>query len=66
MIDWFVVRSKARQDGRAFNHLQEQGFKVYCAQILKYDVVKGVAGKQVLSPGYCFVECGARSVASIL
>jgi transcriptional antiterminator RfaH len=65
MMDWFVVRTKARQEGRAMNHLQEQGFKVYCPQIPKYDVLKEVAGKQVLFPGYCFVESGERSVASI-
>ena len=64
-MDWLVVRTKARQEGRAMNHLQEQGFKVYCPQILKYDVLKEVAGKQVLFPGYCFVESGELSVASI-
>ena len=64
-MDWFVVRTKARQEDRAMNHLQEQGFKVYCPQIPKYDVVKEVAGKQVLFPGYCFVESGERSVSSI-
>ena len=64
-MDWLVVRTKARQEGRAMNHLQEQGFKVYCPQIPKYDVLKEVAGKQVLFPGYCFVECGERSVSSI-
>ena len=64
-MDWFVVRTKARQEGRAMNHLQEQGFKVYCPQILKYDVLKEVVGKQALFPGYCFVESGERSVSSI-
>ena len=64
-MDWFVVRTKARQEGRAMNHLQEQGFKVYCPQIPKYDVLKEVVGKQALFPGYCFVESGERSVASI-
>jgi len=65
MMDWLVVRTKARQEGRAMTHLQEQGFKVYCPQIPKYDVLKEVAGKQVLFPGYCFVESGERSVSSI-
>ena len=64
-MDWLVIRTKARQESRAMNHLQEQGFKVYCPQIPKYDVLKEVAGKQVLFPGYCFVESGERSVASI-
>ena len=47
------------------NHLQEQGFKVYCPQIPKYDVSKEVAGKQVLFRGDCFVESGEPSVSSI-
>ena len=64
-MDWLVVRTKTRQESRAMNHLQEQGFKVYCPQIPKYGVLKEVAGKQVLFPGYCFVESGERSVASI-
>ena len=64
-MDWLVVRTKARQEDRAMRHLQEQGFKVYCSQIPKYDVLKEVAGKQVLFPGYCFVESGERSVSSI-
>ena len=64
-MDWLVVRTKARQEGRAMNHLQEQGFKVYCPQIPKHDVLKEVTGKQALFPGYCFVECGERSVSSI-
>ena len=64
-MDWLVVRTKARQEGRAMNHLQEQGFEVYCPQIPKYDVLKKVAGKQVLFPGYCFVASGERSVSSI-
>ena len=64
-MDWLVVRTKARQEDRAMNHLQEQGFKVYCPQIPKYDVLKEVAGKQVLFPGYCFVASGERSVSSI-
>lgn len=64
-MGWFVVRTKARQEGRAMKHLQEQGFKVYCPQIPKHDVLKDVTGKQVLFPGYCFVECGERSVSSI-
>ena len=64
-MDWLVVITKARQESRAINHLQEQGFKVYCPEIPKYDVLKEVAGKQVLFPGYCFVESGKRSVSSI-
>ena len=64
-MDWFVVRTKARQEGRAINHLQEQGFKVYCPYIPKYDALKEESGRQVLFPGYCFVESSEQSVSSI-
>ena len=64
-MNWFVVKTKARQEGRAINHLQEQGFKVYCPLIPKYDALKEEAGKQALFPGYCFVECSEQSVSSI-
>jgi hypothetical protein len=65
MMDWLVFRTKARQEDQAMNHLHEQGFKVHCPQIPKYDVLKEVGGKQVLFPGDCFVESGERSVVSI-
>ena len=64
-MDWFVIRTKVRQEQRAINHLQEQGFKVYCPLIPKYDALKKEAGKQVLFPGYCFVENGEQSVSSV-
>ncbi|MDA8627063.1 hypothetical protein N9L77_02760 [Pseudomonadales bacterium] len=65
MMDWFVVRTKARQELRAIHHLEEQGFNVYCPQIPKYNGLKEVVGRQVLFPGYCFVQSGELSVASI-
>ena len=64
-MDWFVVRTKARQEVRAMHHLEEQGFKVYCPQIPKYNKLKEVVGRQVLFPGYCFVQGGDLSIASI-
>ena len=62
---WFVVRTKARQELRAIHHIEEQGFKVCCPQIPKYNGLKEVVGRQVLFPGYCFVQSGERSIASI-
>ena len=64
-MDWFVVRTKARQELRASHRMEEQGFKVFCPQIPKYNGVKEVVGRQVLFPGYCFVQSGELSVASI-
>lgn len=64
-MDWFVVRTKARQERRASHRMEEQGFKVFCPQIPKYNGLKEVVGRQVLFPGYCFVQSGELSVASI-
>ena len=64
-MDWFVVRTKARQELRASHRMEEQGFKVFCPQIPKYNGLKEVVGRQVLFPGYCFVQSGELSVASI-
>ncbi|MDB4035262.1 hypothetical protein N9506_05520 [Pseudomonadales bacterium] len=65
MMDWFVVSTKARQELRAIHHLEEQGFKVYCPQIPKHNGLKEVVGMQVLFPGYCLVQSGELSIASI-
>ena len=64
-MSWFVLRTKARQELRAIRHMEEQGFKVYCPQVPKYNGLKEVVGRQVLFPGYCFVQSGELSVASI-
>lgn len=53
-MDWFVVRTKVRQELRAIHHMREQGFNVYCPVIPKYDGLKEVTGNQILFPGYCF------------
>ena len=45
--------------------MEEQGFKVYCPEIPKYNGLKEHVGRQVLFPGYCFVQSGDLSVASI-
>ena len=62
---WFVVKTKVRQELRAIHHLEEQGFNVYCPQIPKYNGLKEVVGRQVLFPGYCFVQSSELSIASI-
>ncbi len=64
-MDWFVVRTKPRQELRASHRMEEQGFKVYCPQIPRYNELKEMVGRQVLFPGYCFVQSGELSVASI-
>ena len=64
-MNWLVVRTKARQEQRAIRHLEEQDFKTYCPEIPKHNGVKEVVGKQILFPGYCFVQFVDRSVSSI-
>ena len=64
-MDWFVVRTKARQELRAVHHTDEQGFSVYCPQIPIYNGLKEVVGRQVLFPGYCLIQSGELSIASI-
>ena len=48
-MEWFVVRTKARQELRAIHHLEEQGFNVYCPQIPKYNGLKEVVGGKFCS-----------------
>ena len=64
-MDWFVVRTKARQELRAIHHMKEQGFCVYCPLIPKYDGLKEVIAKHALFPGYCFIQSDERLVSSI-
>ena len=52
-MDWLVIRSKARDELRAQEHLERQGFTTYCP-ILFYK-----SGKtEILFPGYLFVKAG--------
>ena len=64
-MKWLVVRTKASQEMRAIQHLREQDFATYCPEIPKYNGRKEVVGKQILFPGYCFVQFMGRSVSSI-
>jgi len=64
-VNWLVVRTKARQELRAIRHLEEQDFKTYCPEIPRYNGVKEIVGKQILFPGYCFVQFVDLSVSSI-
>ena len=59
-MKWLVVRTKASQEMRAIRHLQEQDFAAYRPEIPKYNVRKEVVGKQILFPGYCFVQFMGR------
>ena len=64
-MHWLVAQTKHRQEGRAAQHLDEQGFRVYCPKIPKYGRLGETIGQQVLFPGYCFVEDSGMAVTSI-
>ncbi len=64
-MHWLVAQTKHRQEGRAVQRLEQQGFRVYCPKISKYGRLGETIGKQVLFPGYCFVEDSGMAVTSI-
>ena len=55
-MNWFVVQTKPRQEGRAVQHLEQQGFNVYFPQLPKTDSLGRHIGQQAMFPGYCFIE----------
>lgn len=57
-VAWYLVQCKPRQDARALEHLQRQGFECFCpffqAQVLRGGKVRPV--RQLLFPGYLFLR----------
>ena len=64
-MDWLVAQTKHRQETRAVQRLEQQGFTVYCPKIPKYGRLRETIGQQVLFPGYCFVEDQGMTITSI-
>ena len=64
-MHWLVAQTKHRQEGRAVQRLEQQGFRVYCPKIPKYGRLGETIGQQVLFPGYCFVEDHGMTITSI-
>ncbi|BAU75932.1 transcription/translation regulatory transformer protein RfaH [Metapseudomonas furukawaii] len=61
-IAWYLVQCKARQDERAQEHLQRQGFDCFCP-VLSVESLKGGRLRrliQPLFPGYLFVHLRAQ------
>ena len=50
---WYLVKAKVREELRAVDNLENQGFEAYCPQYLE----KGRSA--VLFPGYLFVRLGS-------
>ena len=61
-IAWYLVQCKARQDGRAREHLLRQGFDCFCPT-LKVESLKGGKLRRLalpMFPGYLFVHIRAQ------
>lgn len=50
-MSWFVIRTKPRQEERASEHLENQGFDYYCPWMTRDN-----GKKEPLFPGYLFVQ----------
>ncbi|GAA4652475.1 transcription/translation regulatory transformer protein RfaH [Kistimonas scapharcae] len=51
MDEWYLLRSKPRQELRAVEHLERQGFTAYCPMLQKKK-----ARIEPLFPGYVFLQ----------
>ena len=51
MAKWYLLRSKPRQELRAVENLERQGFTVYCPMLRQ-----GKTGTEPLFPGYLFLQ----------
>ena len=55
---WYVLKSKPRQEVRAVQNLENQGFEAYCPQLMVEKIRRGVRQKvlEPMFPGYLFVH----------
>ncbi|WP_256351479.1 transcription termination/antitermination NusG family protein [Pseudomonas gingeri] len=60
-VSWYLVQCKPRQDGRAEEHLQPQGYHCYRSQLCVERVGRGRRQSlmESLFPGYLFIALGA-------
>ena len=56
MSNWFLIRTKPRQEIRATEHLQNQNFTVYCPWLTSKRAGKKTTIKEPLFPGYLFLK----------
>ena len=50
-MNWFVIRTKPRQEQRAGEHISNQAFQIYCPWLTRDN-----GKKEPLFPGYIFVR----------
>lgn len=66
---WYLLKTKARQEKRAKDHLERQNIEVFCPEIDVEIIKKGElsAVSEILFPGYLFIKLSnlSRSANSI-
>jgi transcriptional antiterminator RfaH len=60
---WFLLQTKAREEQRAIDNLNQQQITTFCPEITVEKIVRGKrkTQKEVLFPGYIFVRLDAQS-----
>jgi len=63
MSKWYLIHSKSREEGRAREHLENQGFTVYLPLLQRYKLKKGKQVKSIepLFPRYLFISLDETS-----
>ncbi|PJE79741.1 Transcription antitermination protein RfaH [invertebrate metagenome] len=55
---WYLLKTKRREELRARDHLDNQGFDTYCPEVQKL----GETQKKLLFPGYLFLSLGLKDL----
>lgn len=65
MPKWYLIHSKPKQEYRAYEHLENQGFDVYLPQLQLFKLKKGKQDKGIepLFPRYLFIQLHETSSA---
>ncbi len=65
MSKWYLIHSKPKQEYRAYEHLENQGFDVYLPQLQSFKLKKGKQEKEIepLFPRYLFIQLNETSSA---
>ena len=50
-MNWYVLKTKAKQESRAITHLENQSFNVYCPWLIRKD-----GSREPLFTGYMFIQ----------
>lgn len=66
-MNWYLIFTKPRQEYRALENLQYQGFECYLPLLLSETVVSGVMAleHQPLFPRYLFIRLGHGKILKV-